>query len=51
MDDFHAEPNKPAVSDFCEIYNTKNILKEKIFKELQKSTCIDLILSNRPRNF
>ena len=29
MGDFHAEPNKPAVSDFCEIFNSKNILKEK----------------------
>ena len=23
MGDFNAEPNEPAISDFCEIYNTK----------------------------
>ena len=29
MGDFNSEPNEPAISDFCEIYNTKNIIKEK----------------------
>ena len=23
MGDFNSEPNEPAISDFCEIYNTK----------------------------
>ena len=24
MGDFNAEPSEPVISDFCEIYNTKN---------------------------
>ena len=52
MGDFNAEPNEPAVSDFCEIYNTKNIIKEKtFFKNPENPTCVDLILTNRPRSF
>ena len=52
MGDFNAEPNEPAISDFCEIYNTKNIIKEKTcFENPENATCIDLILTNRPRSF
>ena len=52
MGDFNAEPNQPAISDFCEIHNTKNIMKEKTcFKNPENPTCIDLILTNRPRSF
>ena len=52
MGDFNAEPNEPAISHFCEICNTKNIMKEKTcFKNLENPTCIDLILTNRPRSF
>ena len=52
MGDFNAEPNEPAISDFCEISNTKNIIKEKTyFKNPKNPTCIDLILTNRLRSF
>ena len=52
MGDFNSEPNEPTISDFCQIYNTKNIIKEKTcFKNRENSTCIDLILTNRPRSF
>ena len=52
MGDFNSEPNEPAISDFCEIYNTKNIIKEETcFKNPENPTCIDLILTNRPRSF
>ena len=52
MGDFNLEPNEPAISDFCEICNTKNIIKEKTcFKNPENPTCIDLILTNRPRSF
>ena len=52
MGDFNSEPNEPDISDFCEIYNTKNIIKEKTcFKNPENPTCIDLILTNRPRSF
>ena len=29
MGDFNAEPNEPVISNFCKVYNTKNIIKEK----------------------
>ena len=49
---FKAESNEPAISNFCEIYNTKNIIKEKTcFKNPENPACIDLILTNRPRSF
>ena len=52
MGDFNVEPNEPAISDFCEIYNTKNIIKDKTcFKNPENPTCIDLILTSRPRSF
>ena len=52
MGDFNAEPNEPAISDFCEISNTKNIIKEKTyFKNPKNPACIDLILTNRLRSF
>ena len=52
MGDFNAEPNEPAISDVFEIYNTKNIIKEKTsFKNPENPTCIDLILTNRPKSF
>ena len=52
MGDFNAEPNEPAISNFCEISNTKNIIKEKTyFKNPKNPTCIDLILTNRLRSF
>ena len=42
MGDFNAESNEPAISDFCEIYNTKNIVKEKpCFKNPANPICID----------
>ena len=46
---FNGEPNEPAISDFCEIYYTKNIIKEKTY--FKNATCTDLILTNRPRSF
>ena len=49
--DFNAEPNEPAISDFCEIYNTKNIKEKTCFKNPENPACTDLILTNRPRSF
>ena len=52
MGDFNAEPAGTAVSDFCEIYNLKNIIREKTcFKNPNNHNCIDLIITNRPKNF
>ena len=52
MGDFNAGPNEPSFSVFYEICNTKYIVKEKtFFKNPENPTCIDLILTNRPRSF
>ena len=52
MSDFNAEPADAIVSDFCEIYNLKNIIREKTcFKNLNNPSCIDLMIINRPKSF
>ena len=48
----NAEPTEATVSDFCEIYNLKHLIKDKTcFKNPTKPTCIDLIITNRPKCF
>ena len=38
--------------DFCQIYGCKNIIKDKAcFKNPINPTCIDLIITNRPKSF
>ena len=52
MGDLNAEPADTIVSDFCEIYNRKNIIREKTcFKNTNNPSCIDLIITNRPKSF
>ena len=52
MGDFNAEPADTVVSDFCEIYNLKNIIREKTcFKNPNNPSCIDLIITSRPKSF
>ena len=43
--------NEPAISNFCDMFNTKNIKEKTCFKNSENPTCIDLILRNRPRSF
>ena len=50
--DFNAEPTEATVSDFCGIYNLKHLIKDKTcFQNRAKPTCIDLIITNRPKCF
>ena len=50
--DLNVEPTEATVSDFCEIYNLKHLTKVKtFFKSPAKPTCIDLIVTNRPKCF
>ena len=50
--DLNAEPTEAAISDFCEIYNLKNLIKdETCFQNPTIPTCIDLIITNRPKCF
>ena len=52
MGDFDAETADTVVSDFCEIYNLKKIIREKTcFKNPNNPSCIDLIIANRPKSF
>ena len=44
MGDFNAEPTDVALSDFCEIYNLKNIVRDnRYFKNPNKPACIHSI--------
>ena len=50
--DLNPKPTEAAVSDFCEIYNLKHLIHEKrCFENPTKPTCIDLIVTNRPKCF
>ena len=36
-----------VVRDFCQIYGCKNLIKDTYFKNTEKPSCIDLIITNR----
>ena len=45
----NAEPTESAVSDFCEIYNLKHLIKDKTcFKNPTKPTCKTLVTNTKP---
>ena len=40
------------MTSFCEYYNLKSIIKQRTcFKNSEKPSCIDLMLTNRPKSF
>ena len=52
MGDFNVEPNYANMKHFCQIYGCKNIVKDTTcFKNPINPTCIDLIVTNRPKSF
>ena len=52
LGDFDSEFSEPCLNDFCDIYNLKNLVKEPTcYKNPDNLSCIDLFLTNRPRNF
>ena len=52
MGDFNVEPNDATMKNFCQIYDCKNIVKDKTcFKSPINPNCIDLIITNRPKSF
>ena len=52
LGDLNSEPTESAVKDFCEIYSCKNLNKDNTsLKNSLKSSCIDLIITNRPKSF
>ena len=49
---FNAEESGTTIKDFCDIYSFKNLIKHATcFKYPDKPKCIDLMLTNRNRNF
>ena len=52
LGDLNSEPTESAVKDFCEIYSCKNLIKDNTcFKNPLTPSCIDLIITNRPKSF
>ena len=52
MSDFKVKSTDTVLPNFYEIYNLKSIVKGKTyFKNLNKPSCIDLIVTNKPKSF
>ena len=52
MGDFNSEVTEPSMSEFCNIYNLRNLVKEPTcYKNQLIPTPIDLILTNRYKCF
>ena len=52
MGDFNAEPHNHFPTDFCDVYNLKNLRKvPTCFKIPERPTSIDVILTNSYRRF
>ena len=52
MGDFNVEPNEATMKNFCQIYDCKNIVKDKTcFKNTITPVRIDLIITNKPKSF
>ena len=50
--DFNVEANDSAISVFSDTYDLKSLIKEPTcYKNPNKPSCIDLILTNKPRSF
>ena len=52
LGDLDSEPTESTVRDFCEIFGCKNLIKDNTcLKNPLKPSSIDLIITNRPKNF
>ena len=50
--DFNSEPRESAMIHFCQAYNMENLINNfTCYKNPNKPTCIDLMLTNKPRFF
>ena len=50
--DFNSESKESAMIDFCQAYNMENLINSfTCYKNHNKPTCIDLMLTNKPRFF
>ena len=52
LENFNSEPFENDMIEFCKVYKLKNLVKgAKCYKNPEKPSYIDLILTNRPRSF
>ena len=52
LGDSNSEPTEEAMKSFCQIYNFKNLLdKPTCYKNPTNPSCVDLIITNKPRSF
>ena len=52
MDHFHVEPNDATMKNLSQNYGCKRIVKDQTyFKNPINPTCIDLIITNRPKPY
>ena len=52
LGDFNAELNDATMNTFCSIFNLKSLINTPTcFKSIENPSCIDLILTNKPRSF
>ena len=52
MGDFNAEPSEHAMANFMQTYSLRNLIKgPTCFKNPEKPSCIDLIMTNRSKSF
>ena len=52
LGDFNAEVEDSSIKDFCSSFNLTSMINKHIyFKNPEKPSCIDLILTNCPRSF
>ena len=50
--DFNAEENEPVISEFLDLYNLTNLVRDNTcFKSLKNPSCIDLFLTNCHKSF
>ena len=50
--DFNSEINEISMSEFCDVYNLSNLIKEPTcFKNPENPSSIDVILANKSRSF
>ena len=50
--DFDVEHEEESIAEFLNLYDLKNLAKQNTcFKNLDKSTCTHLLLTNYPRSF
>ena len=52
LGDFNSEPREITMSEFCDIYNLHNLIKDPTcYKNVLNPSIIDLMLTNKPRKF